>query len=314
LPTVKEYLVKKLIGDLFVILAIVSLGSEVARGQLVQSPSQARDMALRANTAKLKVTVILDRDEYLPGEAPEITISISNSTTGPLEVFEPFKVATAGFWVDAQRGAGQTTDYRPAAPVCCADDLSAAPTRLFASGEIVARTLRVSDQRVPGEIGAIQFPKNPGAYKLYYMYGGVPVNFRVVAADLMSEAYIPLATGGEYTVGKQTTAFRRRVPIAVLQAAGRNYVVASLNSATSPVVRDNQGRLMPGWTEALAPFVRVASHDQEVTAISGTERANPAAQQASAVAAGQESLTLSWTTADGSHLVLNVGPDRKPIQ
>jgi hypothetical protein len=278
--------------------------------------SRIRENELRASSGKLRVTVSLDQQEYLPGEAAEVTISIANPTSRPLEVFEPFKTATGGFWIDAQRGPGKNPQYYPTEPDCCYA-LSTAPTRWFAAGETITRTFRLSDTRAQGEIGGVQVPKGPGSYRLYFLYDTLtPVNFTVIPASLSLDAYVPLQTGGQYTIGEKTSQFQRRVPIAVVDAGGKHYVIASLKSQGSPILRDARGTALPGWQDDLAPYVRVSSHDQPIVSLSGIERAqsNGVATNASASPQGQENLLLSWTTADGKQLTANLGPDRKPAQ
>lgn len=70
------------------IVAVSSLLS--ASGAYGQIPTES---VLTDNTAKLKVTVKMDRDVYFPGELYEATFEVTNPTSSPLLVITPFQGA-----------------------------------------------------------------------------------------------------------------------------------------------------------------------------------------------------------------------------
>src|SRR5258708_6519212 len=61
-----------------------------------QTGSSDRQSEIAKNSAKLAVTVKLDRDVYFPGEDAQITVRVVNPTPEILEVPTPFDVRTGG--------------------------------------------------------------------------------------------------------------------------------------------------------------------------------------------------------------------------
>src|SRR5438270_5337794 len=78
----------------------------------IQKYHQDRNQLLGGNTSKLRLSVSLDRQEYLPGEAAQVTITIENGTTDALEVFEPF-VGETGTMEVLEKRDGQWQPQNP---------------------------------------------------------------------------------------------------------------------------------------------------------------------------------------------------------
>jgi hypothetical protein len=311
---------KGLARDFRGLLAVLCVAALNLYGQLEVYPITAlpsgkvRENQIAANTEKLRVAITMDRQEYLPGEAAEITISIVNPTTDPLEVYEPFKNQTGTMWVDIQRTPGQQALGHQGEPLCCPHGRGT--TRWFASGETAASTFQSGGDHFGARGPMVVIPEQPGGYRLYYLYGSAqPVNFTVIPATVALETYVALQRPGQYTIGTVTKVSQRRVPVAVVKSGDKYHVVASMNSGGGPVVRDGYGTALSGWARAIGPYVRVSTSDQPITSLNGTElvQSNTTAT-ASGQQQAQESITVRWTTQDGKQSTMNLGPDRKPTQ
>jgi hypothetical protein len=282
---------------------------------------QDRLRLLTGNLDKLKVTVTLDRQAYLPGEAAQVKISVVNPTASSIEVRAPFEMNTASLWVLRKKMVDQEEIWEglSAEPPCCANGVSdSAPTKWFAPGETVEQTFNSDDNDPQRHTVTFRIPITPGDYKLeYFGFGTEPAYFQVIAATVGLDAYVSLQRPGQYTEGRQVFQAQRRVPVVVLDADGKHYVVASRNTSGSPVVRDNLGNAIPG--RGLSPYVRIATSDQPITSLDGVELVQSGGN-ASALAPvtgpgqEQESIMVRWTTQDGTRSSVNLGPDRRPIQ
>ena len=261
---------------------------------------------LEDNTYRLKVTLQLDRSAYLPGEVAQVTVRIANPALTALEVFSPFALGTGAFFVDLQV-PDLASNFRPGDPMCCLNGRGAElPTKWFAAGETLVRSLSSEDDPFGYQRPMFRVPQSPGNYKLVYYGFNASVNFSVLSATLGVDGYIPLQRKGQFSEGNRKVDVPLAAPVVAVDAEGKHYVVASV-FPRGRIARDNSGGGM-NWVGTIAPYVRIAESNQPITAISGEEKLVPAA---AAAAVGKENLTVRWRTADGKQDTIELGPDRK---
>ncbi len=262
-----------------------------------------RERQLEANTAKLTVTLKTDRAEYFPGEAIEVTVSVTNATPDSVEAFEPFATGPDVFWVDYQRLPGDKLKVL-SEPPCCRSWPTESP-HWFAPGETIERTFHAfgTDTR------SFQVPQSPGRYRLYYGYGNAaPVDFEVIPAAIESYFLIPLQRPGEYKQGNRIVQPPRYLPVATIVSGGEYFVIAGLRSG-GRLYRGQNGST-PNWAEELSPYVRIATSDQPIISLTGVENR----QQNVLPDYGKERITVTWKTADERVTTVGLDSDRKAIR
>jgi hypothetical protein len=276
-------------------------------GQQLSAP-EARERQLVENTRKLKVTMTLDRETYLPGEAAELRVTIANQTLGAIEAYEPLKNGPDEFLIARVVSGkfGFVTQQE------CCPSWPATSTRWFAPGESVLRILLPSADESEKRSPRFLVPTDPGDYKLFYLYGAAePIDFRVLPARLSTHTLVPLQRPGQQKSGTKDgykmLPYTRRIPLAVIEAEGKHYVVASLREG-GDILRDNRGVAF-GWEQAISPYVRIAASDQPIVSLTGVERVTPGA----VADVGKEKLIIDWAAGDGRRSIAIVGPDRKVI-
>lgn len=303
------------------ICAVVFSGSvSNVSGQGIRSSEPVtRVMQLEWNTARLKVTTTMDRSEYLTGEAAQATVTITNPTTGAVEAFEPFRRGTGSFYVAIQPGTEQKTQYRPNDEELGLGRSAATPTKWFASGETVTRTVSSFDN--PFEMKSLQMiylPTVPGEFLLMYTYAYTytkagTAKFRVLPTVLVAPVFVPLQAPGQSKNEDGPVSYKRNVPLLVLQAEGRYYLLASRNAERgSFVARTPDGGYMEDAV-SFSPLVRIAESDQLIVSVTGIELA-PGTKTAAGTPVPPESIRVNWTTADGKQFTATLGPDRRTMQ
>jgi len=69
------------------------------------TPEEAREDIISANTNKLRVTLVMDRQEYFPSQSAIVKLSVTNPESEPLEVWERCR-PTSFMFCPAGLGAG----------------------------------------------------------------------------------------------------------------------------------------------------------------------------------------------------------------
>src|SRR5258707_3684629 len=198
-----------------------------------QQYHQDRTTLLIRNTHKLAVSVTMDRQEYLPGEAAQIRITITNPTFEPLEVFDPFLAQTGKMEMLEKKIVGQTASWNNVNPDAYGAPRSdQLPTRFMAASETLERKLFSYDDRFDKKERLIRMPEEPGEYRLVYTYAGQPVDFKMVPARLELIAYVVFEKEDPpLQYGSGASAKMVRVPrdarVAVLGAGGFHHILIS---------------------------------------------------------------------------------------
>jgi hypothetical protein len=291
----------------------------VVSGQGFRSSEEAaRVMQLELNTARLKITITTDRPEYLTGEAVEATVTITNPTTSALEVFEPFRKGTGSFYVAIQPGTETKTQFRPNDEKLGHRSRAAAPTKWFSAGETVTRTVSSFDNHFEmTSLPMIDLPTLPGEFLLMYTYAYTyaiagTAKFRVLPTVLVAPVFVPLQAPGQSKNEDGPVRYKRNVPLLILQAQGRYYLLVSRNSERgSFVARTPDGGYMED-AMSFSPLVRIAESDLPFVSLNGIELA-PGTKTAAGTPLPPESIRVDWTTADGKQFTATLGPDRRPV-
>lgn len=260
-----------------------------------------RTNRLEVDTGRLTIELGLDHDEYLPGEASYVTISVENRTSSTVETFTPF-LASTGYLFVTPDPAGPAVHYRNGDPPCCPNGRDdSLPTRFFASGEKVKFASRSSDEafdmRDPRyHPAAFYMPTEPGQYFMRYSFGNGKTPFRVAAATVGAEAFVPLSRLQLFKDGNREAEAHRFVGLMVVKSGGVDYLVAGVGNRSTPyLLRDRQGNAIDNWS--LAPYVRVAESRQPITAISGKEATTSSTAPLKPGDVGDESIDVTWSTA-----------------
>jgi len=163
--------------------------------ELIKNPSATdkyhaeRARLLGENTAKLSVSIQLDRNVYLPGERAEITISAINNTGAPREAFAPFTTSTGVIELYRHKVVdGKTTwEADDEDILCClhgrSDDR---PTYTFAAGESIQKRLGSDDKNFDQEGPLFRVPRQPGKYMITYNYVGSRPGLNRLEFDVVS--------------------------------------------------------------------------------------------------------------------------------
>ena len=277
------------LGALLVVLAC-SASAQPATPQVpaVQPQSLAYKLAVSYYTRLLRVELKLDREVYFTGEMAELTLTVTNPTSSPLEVEEPFSAESGDIWLRLQK-----SDHFEAVPQRTRESFSiggagvpepVVHTVLMQPGERRQRTIRTDDAMFDDdEIMDLTIdgflPITAGHYRFSYGYGsGGSIEFDIVqpvVRRVIQPAAPWTATGG-------ATEFAAKPwggPLGELEWDGKRYLVASLRPGTVGYQRFPDG--------PLAPFVRLDTLERQVPAVEYTK-------------AEDGSVTFIWTGADGS--------------
>ena len=148
--------------------------------------------ALLANTQELQVQLGLDQSTYFPGEAAVVTITVTNPTSGPLQVLTPFSNGTGCLVTYNQPAGGTPSPY--GADNTCAGLPVAVPTTVLPAGARIQTQLNPCCDMFDFGGGSIDIPEGPGTYSVNYLYSGsVGAPFSVVVPHLDAAAVVQMA-------------------------------------------------------------------------------------------------------------------------
>lgn len=167
--------VTKRAATLFSLAAAAAL----LRGQTVDQ--------LAANTSRLQIQVALDRPAYFPGEAAIVTVTVTNPTSGPLQVMVPFSATTGCMEIATQAPDGSLSPV--GADRCPPFAGSSYPVTVMAAGEQRQLALSSYANRFDLGVESIPLPLVSGSYVVTYGYGtSATAPFAVVVPHLEAQA------------------------------------------------------------------------------------------------------------------------------
>ncbi len=260
-------------------LTVLSVGSALASPQVFQTTQQpsTRLQRIGQNTKKLLTTFQLDRDQYLPGETMEMTITIRNPGETPLEARKPdpqWWFYFAKKWdpnfherlslIGRDDEIGRETGWLP----------YGVPDRAFDSPDYEENVPYVILQ--PGQVLTAKFhsyemrhdyaPVWPGTYRMGFP--GSRAEYEVMAPAM---EHFNLAELREPFVRERpngtTESLKLSARVFVLGSQGRHFVcIARYDNVGKPRIRswdqEADGTLRPEAVRALAPYIRVGESDR----------------------------------------------------
>lgn len=287
--------------------AILFLSCTTLNAQLLPgSPQQDHQRALRSNAIKLKVTLALDRKEYLPGETGQVTITLANPTSGPLDVYQPFRSATGLIQAFPTETVGGVTVVTGGDQTCCRIIPDETPTYVMASGESMSGTFDSRGKHFDSSEPLAFVPFEPGEYRLVYTHGAGNTDFKVAQATIEAFVSVPFQKPGKEISNGKAYDLPRRAMLVVLRTGTAHYVIVTVRDVFGADF-DYRSKLIIGknldfaMAREIAPYQRIATSTQPIVAVQGTADA-------------QENITVTWASADGQKGTVYVGSDRRPLQ
>ncbi len=265
-------------------LTLVFAGCLMLTSSVHGQPQAGHPMA--DNTAKIAVSIKMDRDVYFPGELYQATIEVTNPTSAPLLVEAPFQEYGC---VSVERKAGDklipTQDPRMGGG--CRDH-GPAPTITLGPGERRQAVLDVfgfNGTGWPSVTAGSGMLFDPGDYVLRYDYGGgAQAPFAIVVPKLEADAVARVRD--EMYSDRPDRRDPHPIPAYVQVIAFRwqdeSYICVSQNSI------NDLWRPKPSEPSllGLGSFKRVATSQDPVSKLSATADAD-------------ENLTIEWKTSSG---------------
>ena len=304
----------------FVIAALLALAPAL-RGQasrtavLNRQESERLELGrLQANKQKLSFKLTADTPDILPGEDFCVTFSITNPTSTPLEVFDPFRSANTGFNVSVWSGLS----WRPTSgePFGSDQDAPGDPKIVIRAHEAIGRRYCAFDE--DDDDGVPNFTIGyPGKYRLSSGYSGSAIEFDVpeVSFVAMVQAKLPrvlklmrcrCANDG------RSFPFEGELRGAIVQVGADQFLVMSRFTLTGPFRVPE-----PGSKEDFAaslgvkPFVRIAKSSTAIVDVSISADSEDSAQLAWASGSRSFRTTLGRARRPGPiHSEARVGHER----
>ena len=223
---------------------------------------------LSSNTGQLNVQIALDRTAYFPGEAAVVTITVTNPTSGPLQVLTPFSNGTGCLVTYNQPAGGTPSPY--GADNTCAGLPAAVPTTVLAAGERVQTQLNPCCDMFDFGGDGVDIPETPGTYSVNYLYSSsVGAPFSVVVPHLDAAAVVQMADVSSIDpTGGRTVQQHSYVHLMALRSGNQSYICATISPVAGgqPVSADANGNFSSGEGR----YRRIATSQNPVVAISGT--------------------------------------------
>ena len=230
-----------------------------------QTGSTDRQYEIAKNSAKLTVTVKLDRDVYFPGEDAQITVRVVNPTPGILEVRAPFEVRTGGLNL-MERNGRRRPDlppsewiFRSSHPVgmhshdivVIGEKVPDPPTIWLPPNQPMERTFWIFDacEQKIAFVGVCRLLEEEGEYKVTYW--NAAAQFRIAWPKLEDWAEvvfqrpieIPDTDGNRKPTGKMLVS-KRRVRAVVLGYQSNHILAVSVVVLSG----DPRIRFDPKWS------------------------------------------------------------------
>ncbi len=172
------------------------MGRFVLLFSLVSAIWAQRPGTLQFDTSNMKVTVAMDRAEYLPGEIAQITLTVSNPASKPVVSLAPFSSSTTCLYSTLKNGDPKR-EREAISTACASVPINTSNTTTFGPGESKRLVLNSFDRLFelsrPSLFGGFA-PATPGDYLLAFQFGGsaaVPAEYKVRTAKLESRSHSP---------------------------------------------------------------------------------------------------------------------------
>lgn len=223
---------------------------------------------LSENTGRLNVQMTLDRSTYFPGEAAVVTITVTNPTSGPLQVLAPFTNNTGCLVTYNQPAGGPPSPYG-ADTVCDGLPIAAHETVIAAGAQVQIQLNGCCEMFDFGGSG-VDIPEAPGTYSINYFYAGSgSAPFSVVVPHLDAAGVVQMSdlSYTDPTTG-ETVDQPSYMHLFALRSGNQSYICVTVSPVandlpTSPDVNGN-------YTSGEPQYKRIATSQNPVVAISGT--------------------------------------------
>jgi hypothetical protein len=241
------------------------------------------ESTLADNTAKLTVTVKMDRDVYFPGELYEATFEVANLTGSPLLAITPFQGAEC---VSLSAREGDKLINMAAQDGGCRQRWNVPPVTTFGPGEGRKEVLHSYGESFwPQLTGYGGAPDLAGTFVLRYSYGpGAEVEFTVAPAKV--EAKTMARVNDVMYTDRPAFEDPRPIPTYVdvfsLRWQDQSYICVS-QAGRDP---HHDPTRKADEIDAVLPYKRVATSQDSVVSLTAT--ADPG-----------ENLTIEWKTSSG---------------
>jgi hypothetical protein len=226
---------------------------------------------------------------YFAGEMAELTMTVTNPTSSPLQVEAPFSAESGDVVLFLQKG-----DRFEAVPQGTREGFfiqvpnspePIAHTLLMQPGEQRQRTIRTDDAMFDDDDEILHLtidgflPRKAGHYSFAYGYGsGATVGFDIVE-PVVRRVIQPVVAWPANVGATESVAKPWGGPLGELESDGKRYLVASLRPMPEGFSRSPNG--------PLAPFIRLDSLEGQTPAVEYTKDKDG-------------SITFTWKGADGS--------------
>jgi len=272
---------------------------------------------LAFDTSNMKVTVTMDRETYLPGEAAEITLRVSNPASTPVKSLSPFLSSTSCLY-SMKRDQPLRIGGPP--PSNCGSVPDSSNTTTFVAGELKQVVLNSYENLFDIDLAAMtgrSVPTTPGTYSLMFQYGATAsaqVEYAVsdakVEADTIARLRDIVFTRHPAKVAPEVLPMY--VHVLALRSGEQSYICVQQITVTntSLVARreffgDDLDVTDPRvQMTAAIPFKRVATSSTSIVTLSTRAHDN-------------EDLMIEWTDSAGRKDRLNYPasyPARSPAQ
>jgi len=247
----------------------------------------------------------MDRATYLPGEAAQVTLTVTNPASTPVVSLMPFLSSTSCLesrWKDGDefKQNGQ--------PECGSVAIDNSNTMTFGPGETKQLVLNSYDKLFDIDATVLftrSVPTRPGTYAISFVYGAsasAQVEYRVEAAKLEADAIAQLrgVMFTDHPVKVPPQLLSEYLHVLALRSNGESYICVSQR----PV---NPSRSVAQIVHGGDNIDFDDSHVQVGLAIPFKRVATSSASIVSVIAAADtdENLTIEWTDSDGRKDHLN---------
>lgn len=274
-------------------------GLLVLVGASLLSAQNFRDLA--SNTAHLASTVQFDKSVYLAGEVATVTLTLTNSTSGALQVLKPFTLDT-GCIQQGRILSGGALENRTVEPHLCMQVDNGAPSVWFAAGEQRQLVLKSSDPTFDSSVPLMlenAVGLEAGTYTFRYAYHtDAAATYEVVVPTIEASASIRFADIEDEGTGEQQQAFRQAF---ALRWNGQSFICITQgqNTLVTPMP-PSQGLTYSNWPGA---YVRVETSNNPVVSMTLERDA-------------QGDFVIGWTDSTGAQHAVTYPKDQaaQPLQ